>query len=150
MIAETAIPLPTYRRRAEPFPTLFGAPAHAVVTAMNEAGDDVASQAPRVAIGLAHVGATRTGVPLRLADPFGSAGLVTSSCRITIDCHVPPDRRGLHMSRLGDALARSVLSTYPDVATYARELAESVARVEYGAPVSVRVRASIPYLEEIG
>jgi GTP cyclohydrolase FolE2 len=150
MIVESTGLLPTYQRRAPKFPSLFGVPANQVVRAMNDADDDLVSLPPRVRIALDRVGVKRTRVPVRIDDPFGSGTPTVATCGVTIGCPVPSNRRGLHMSRLGDALARSVRPTYPDLATYARALAGAVAAVEYGGPVSVRVRASIPYLEEVG
>jgi GTP cyclohydrolase FolE2 len=141
--------LPTYRRRTPAFSTLFGVPAERALTAMNEADDDVVSHRPRVPVGLRSVGYTQRAVPVRVTDPFGSGAVTTAICRIAIGCPVPASRRGVHMSRLGDALARSILRSYPDLAAYARELAEAVAHVEYGGPASVRLSATIPYLEDV-
>jgi GTP cyclohydrolase FolE2 len=148
MIVETP-PLPTYRRGTDRFTALFQAPAGRVVAAMDQAEDDVVNQPPRLAIELDGVGYTRARIPVRVHDPFGSGMVTTASCTVSIRCGVDGTRRGLHMSRLGDALARSILIPYPTLSEYARTLAEAVSRAEHGSSASVKVRASIPYLEDV-
>jgi GTP cyclohydrolase FolE2 len=141
--------LPVHRRRVETFEAIFKAPVARVLAVMNEAGEDLVDATPRVAIDLRGVGYRRAHVPVSMQDPFGSGALVTAMCNVTVECAVPRGRRGVHVSRLGDAIARSALESYTGVSAYARELALAISRSQRDEPATVAVRASIPYVEEV-
>lgn len=142
-------PFPDYERRVASFEERFGVPAEHVVHAMNAAGDDVVEQPPRFPIGLTHVGYRQADAILSLDDPFESGRRVSAVASVRIDTAVPATRRGVHMSRLGDVLATSLLDGYPDLPTYAAQLASAVDRCQYGGPTAIDVRASVPYLERV-
>ena len=97
--------LPQHSRPARDFQATFGRSAEDALAGMSEAGDDVPDQAPIHPQALARVGLTRTSVPIVIADPFGTPATVQLAC--TVDAHVelPPDKRGIHVSRIGHVLA---------------------------------------------
>jgi GTP cyclohydrolase FolE2 len=145
----TTITLPTYNRRASRFDDVFGAPAAAVLRSMDAAGDDLVQREPLWPIALSEVGCRRDRLIVHVQDPFESGQMVPAICSVSIGTAVPATRRGVHMSRIGDALADAVQRSYPDVASFAEALASLVEGRQYGGPTAVRVEATIPYLEEL-
>ena len=91
---------------------------------MDDARDDVVAHAPNRPLAL-RAGCVRERILVHQDDPFGSPLIVPCVCTVHIASAVPADRRGLHMSRIGDALAQLVQDTYPDVSAFAAALAES-------------------------
>lgn len=149
MTMHTTVRLPLFRRRSTPFEETFGVGLTEVLTAIDRAGDDPVAGAPRVPIGLGSVGYRRSGILVGIDDPFGSGSPVHCIADVKIGTAVPASRRGLHMSRIGDALAQSVLDSYPDLVAFARTLAGAVSRAQYGLATSVEVRGRVPYVEDV-
>lgn len=141
--------LPLFQRQTESFDDTFGVEIADVLTAIGRAEDDPVAGEPRVAIDIQRVGYTRANLLIEIDDPFGSGRPVHSVATVRVASRVPHTHRGLHMSRLGDALARSVTESYPDLVDYARSLAKAICRAQYGRSTLVEVHASVPYLEEL-
>jgi GTP cyclohydrolase FolE2 len=141
--------LPVFQRRARRFEDTFGVGLPKVLTAISDADDDPVAGEPRVGIDLRSVGYTRGGILIQIDDPFGSGRAVQCIATVRIGSTVPATRRGLHMSRIGDALARSVMDPYPDLMAYARALGRAVCQSQYGRRTVIAVRARVPYVEEV-
>lgn len=144
-----AAALPTYRRRSIEFEEAFGAPAATAIRAMDAAGDDLVAARPDWPIAIAEVGCTRDRLIVPLLDPFEARHVAVAICSASIATAVPADRRGLHMSRIGDVVGTAVQRTYPDIAAFAEALADAIDRCQYGGPTTVRVEASVPYIEAV-
>jgi GTP cyclohydrolase FolE2 len=140
--------LPRYRRRTRSFEDLFGAPAAAVLASMDAAGDDVPSRPPRQALDIEAVGLRRRDVLLTIADPFETVDTIQAICTVDVAARVPRTHRGVHMSRIGHAIAETVGIVHRDLAAYAETIADRVADSQYGA-ATVTVHARIPYVEEV-
>jgi GTP cyclohydrolase FolE2 len=141
--------LPTYTRVTPPFEQLFGASVGTVLHAMDEAGDDLVRHPPRLPLDLARVGYRAPDLLLGIADPFGSGRIVTAIAVVRVATMVPSTQRGVHMSRIGDVLARAAQRTHRDAGAYACALAEALDACQYGGPTRVDVRACVPYLEDV-
>lgn len=149
MPATDLSPLRCVRRApAAPFDEVFGVRAADVLASMDAAGDDVVNQPPGCGIEIGAVGLRRRDVVVAIRDPFGSPADVSAVCTLDVAAGVPRDRRGIHLSRIGQIVAESTSASYPDVASYAEALARAVAESQYGR-ARVGVRARIPYLEEV-
>jgi GTP cyclohydrolase FolE2 len=140
--------LPRYRRTGQAFQDLLGATAVDVLASMDAAGDDVPNQTPRDDIELDGVGIRRRDVIVSIEDPFGGSGRVNAICTVDIAASVPGTRRGVHLSRIGQAVAESVATPHRDLSAYARTLAKAVADSQYGG-AKVSVHGRIPYLEDV-
>jgi GTP cyclohydrolase FolE2 len=146
---DAGVPRVTARESAAEFHELFAASPRQVLQAMEEAGDDVAAQEPSIRARIDGVGLTRHHVPVMMRSPFDAGATVTAVCRVRISCGVPSNRRGLHLSRIGHAMAESVSGRHDDAAAYAVRLAQILAASQYGHAI-VDVDASIAYVEETG
>jgi GTP cyclohydrolase FolE2 len=147
MTTQTSVRLPVFQRRSASFEETFGVGVTEVLAAIGEAGADPVANAPRVEIDLQSVGYRRSGIVIQIDDPFGSGQLVPCVATVRVGSGVPAARRGLHLSRLGDALARAVTQPYADLGELARALADTVSRTQYGEETRVDVRGRINFLE---
>lgn len=144
----TATTLPSHCRNVPMMRELVDADPSAVIAAMDLAGDDIASGSAAILVDIDAVGIQRKDITIAIRDPFGSGTDARAVCTIDLAAKVPAANRGLHLSRIGDVMARSVEREYVDVADYARSLASETAASQYGA-ASVTVWARIPYLETL-
>lgn len=140
--------IPRYTRPVQAFDDLFGVPAAGVLVSMDAAGDDVPGQAAAHALALDGVGVRRRDLVVALEDPFGGPEIVNAVCTIRIAATVPATRRGIHLSRIGQSVAETVPGPYRDLIHYARTVAQTVARCQYGG-ATVTVHGRIPYLEQV-
>lgn len=100
---------------------------------------DVPEERPSFPIGLTEVGITGKTVWVDL--PQGRIPFDT-----TITVNLPSEIRGIHMSRMEEAISLLYDERFPDPAAYAEILAERVAASQCGDRVSVRLKGSIPIL----
>jgi GTP cyclohydrolase FolE2 len=138
----------TFRRRAPAFSDLFTATSGRVLAAMDAADDDVPGQAPAHALALDSVGMRRRDVIYSVRSPFDPHDTVAVVCEVSLETSLPADKRGIHVSRLGDVLARSTVDVYEDLSACARHLADRIAECQYGGAV-VHLDARMPYLEMV-
>ncbi len=141
--------MPRHQRRTPDFADALTASAARVIPAMDEAGDDIPHQAPDIGIVLPSVGLDRSRVPVRIHDPFGSRDVAVATCDVAVRTRVPASRRGIHTSRIGDAIARCAAQVYPDLQSYALDLARRIDAAEYGGRTEVRVDGALSYLEQV-
>jgi GTP cyclohydrolase FolE2 len=139
--------LPRYRRNGPTFRDLFGAAPADVLASMDAAGDDIPNAAPACPIRIEQVGLRRTGIVVGIDDPFGGESPVHAVCTLHVAAGVPVTRRGVHMSRIGHAVAESSAGTYRGIGEYTRTLARTIADAQYGQS-RVTVHARVPYVEE--
>lgn len=146
---ENLLKVARYARRAPVFSDALTASAARVIAAMDEAGDDIPYQAPDVQIALPSVGLDRKHVPVRLADPLGSSAVAIAFCNVAVRTSVPASRRGIHTSRIGNAIAESASRVYSDLQSYAMDLARHIDDAEYGGRTEVEVDGAFSYLEPV-
>ncbi len=138
-----------YRRPAPTFRQALGVGAERVIPAMDAAGDDVPYQVPEVALALPSVGLDRRHVPVIIDDPLGGGGTCQLSCQVQVRTAVPADRRGIHTSRIGTAVAGAAGRRHESLQAFAREVARRVDASEYGLGSTVGVSGVLSYLEDV-
>ncbi len=142
--------LAQHTRAPRDFQATFGRSAEDTLASMNEAGDDVPNQSPRHQLAVARVGMTRTSIPLVVANPFGAPGTVHVACTVHMHVGLAPDRRGIHVSRLGHVLAGLSGQPHESLHAYAIALCERVAEAQQCGNAEVTVSGVLSYLEHVG
>jgi GTP cyclohydrolase FolE2 len=130
------------------FERVIGADSALTLAAMDAAGDDVANARPAVPIRIGEVGMRRRDVLVTVRDPFDERRDVQAVCTVDLAASVPVTHRGLHLSRIGDELAKRTGTRYADVIDYSAALAQSIAARQYGG-ATVAVWARVPYVETL-
>lgn len=142
--------LPRRTRTIAPFAETFGVEAAGVLDAMSRADDDPANQAPPVAVDIDAVGVVRHHVPVRIAHPLDPTCRATVQCTVDMGTALPSSHRGIHVSRLGDALARACAVAYVDLTEFAEQLCRAISERQYGGPTRVEVQGHASWLEDVG
>lgn len=143
------MPFPYDRHPQLRFEDLFPRDAEATIRAMDAAGDDIPYQKPRWSLPIESAGVERERVPVRIADPFRAGGESSLSCKLKVATRVPPDKRGLHMSRLNHLIADAAARPHASLEEFALGLAEEINRTQYGGPSTVSVQGFLPYWEHV-
>ncbi len=141
--------LPIHQRNRAGFNDTFELSAHETIEAMNQSGQDIASQQPEFKLPLKKMGVTRTGVPVQIVNPFDSNDFVQISCDVSMHVSVAEDRRGIHVSRLGDTLASHTTDYYQSLDEYAMRVAESTRKVQHSDHAVVQVSGQFAFLEPL-
>jgi GTP cyclohydrolase IV len=139
-----------HRRARGTFLEAFGRSADDAIAEMDREGDDVPSQVPSTPILLQRIGIVREAIPVTLVDPFDPEGRVQLGCTVEAHTGLDRERRGIHVSRLGDVLARSSVEVFPSLQGYALALCERIHQAQACEVVEVRVRGVLSYLEDVG
>lgn len=143
------MPFP-YNRHPQPrFEELFPRSAEDAIRAMDEAGDDIPYQKPRWPLAIESAGVERERVPVRIADPLRPGSECALSCKLKVATRVPPDKRGLHMSRLNHLIADAAARPHASLEEFAGALAEEINRTQYHGPSTVSVQGFLPYWEQV-
>jgi len=111
---------------------------HARVVAMSP---DVPGEAPRVPLPLGEVGVSRKTVWIDLPE-----GRIPFDADISVN--LPADCRGIHMSRIEEAVSELHSVSFPDPGAYAERLARLVSRTQRGDEVKVRIAGRMPVLRQ--
>ncbi len=140
--------LPIHQRHTPEFHGVFERTARETIATMNELGRDVANQRATQPLALQKMGVIRTSVPVGISDPFGGSAPVQLACTVDLSVGVPQDRRGIHVSRIGDVLARLTTRAYSSLVDYATHLAQELETTQHAPEAHVRVEGDLVYLEE--
>jgi len=116
---------------------------------MDASGHDIPEQRPSVPLAIGYVGVERSHLPITIEDPFGSGVPVRLSCDFTGGTAVPSDRRGLHMSRIGNLIAEAATRSYASLLTAALDIAERLREVQYEGDTRVALRGHFAFLEPL-
>jgi len=141
--------LPRFNRNWAGFSEVFGVSSAEVITSMNNADDDIPEQEPKYKISLNSVGVTRNNIPVQILDPFGSGEFVQVNCSIVAETAVPYYKRGIHMSRIGDILAKLTQREFVSLQEYSLNVANLLTDLEYGGSSKVEVKGELSYLEQV-
>ncbi len=144
-----AATLPRHSRAQIPFEQRFGRSHVETIAAMDAQGDDIPDQAPACRLTLPAMGVNRSDIPILIADPFTPGRLVQLACEVRAHAGLPAGRRGIHVSRIGDAIAGLAAQPFGSLEHYAATLCERVAEVQECEQVSVRVQGVLSYLEDV-
>ncbi len=116
---------------------------------MDRAGDDIAQQAPTHRIGLSYVGVTRTDIPVQIVDPFDPDRTISMACTVEAGVSLAADRRGIHVSRIGDLLAVLASQAFPSLREYAAEACGRLRANQGADEAGISVRGVLTYLERV-
>lgn len=141
--------LPRHARERQVFEQVFGRSQQATLAAMDAAGDDVPDQAPRLALPLRRMGVQRSAIPVTIADPFDRRRTTQLSCSVSAHASLEAGRRGIHVSRIGDALAQLSPQAFASLQDYASALCVQVAQAQGSTAAEVRVGGVLSYLEPL-
>ena len=141
--------LPQYEREWSSFDETFGVTASQVITEMNKSGDDIPEQEPNYSLKLQAAGVTRTNIPVNILHPFDPHQVVQIVCSLVANTEVPSSKRGVHMSRIGDIIAKATTYTYTSLQEYTGHIAESLSKWEYQGSSQVKAYGQLPYLEMV-
>ncbi len=142
---------PQHARGRARFDDQFDRSPQGTMAAMSAAGDDVPNQRPSHAVRLQRMGVTRTAIPVSIVDPFDAGRSVQLGCSIAAHTALAADRRGIHVSRIGDLLARLSQELFPSLSDYAAALCERLCEAQDSDDAEVTVEGVLSYIErEIG
>ena len=122
---------------------------HQAINAMNSHGDDVPNQSPVREIALQRMGVRRTAIPVTILDPFDASRTVQLSCAVDAHVGLQPHRRGIHVSRIGDLLARFSTRVFPSLDQYAGALCEQLRAAQASENAGVQVSGVFSYVEDV-
>jgi len=141
--------LPRYERNLPDFSEVFGVSAAEVIEDMDRCGDDIPEQEPKYGFNINYAGVRRENIPVKLLDPFGSEQVFQVFCSLEASTEVPYFKRGIHMSRIGDIIAKSTQNTYESLQQYGLNVADMLTKYEYQGSSQVKVETKFPYLENV-
>ena len=116
---------------------------------MDRGGYDIPNQSPNTPLHLKRVGVKRHSIPIRVVDPFGSGSTVPLSCSVGAFLSLAPERRGIHVSRIGDLLAQLSEQAYPSLQDYAVKANALLRSGQDGHSARVEVEGVLTYLESV-
>ena len=138
-----------HTRGRSTFAETFGRSHDEAIASMDRQGDDVPNQIPTSPILLQRIGITREAIPVTLVDPFDPEGRVQLACTVEAHASLDPQRRGIHISRLGDLLARLTAEVFPSLQHYAAALCERICDAQGCDVAEVRASGVLSYLEDV-
>ncbi len=138
-----------YERPADSFEEVFEQTARNVIARMDATGNDIPHQKPQYQIILPSAGVTREQVPVVITDPLNDNSQTRVMCEVIALTEVPALKRGIHMSRIGDCIARLTNQSFESLQEYVIALAEAIQKSQYGGPTHTKVHGVYSYLEKI-
>jgi GTP cyclohydrolase FolE2 len=116
---------------------------------MDRERDDIPKQVPATPVVLQRIGIVREAIPVTIVDPFQAGALVQLFASVEAHLSIDAQRRGIHVSRLGDVLARLSARTFDSLEHYAQTLCERFCDEQGSEDADVRVTAVLSYLEDV-
>jgi GTP cyclohydrolase IV len=138
-----------YTRPEPRFEEVFGKSGRDTIASMDASGDDIAYQKPKHKLTLPSAGVSRSHVPVVLNDLFDNNSQTQLSCDVVVLTEVPATKRGIHLSRISDCIARLSERSFSTLQDYASALAEKVMSGQYGGPTTARVSGLYTYHEQV-
>lgn len=141
--------LRNHNRERTPFSTEFGVESSVVISEMDKSGNDIPYQQPQVPLTINHAGVIRENVPLHIVNPFHSGSIVVLHSKITLHTAVPPSNRGLHMSRIGDIVAKVSSQRYDNLQDCTLDLVKRLSESQYKSDSCAEIEAVFSYIEDV-
>lgn len=141
--------LPRHQRTRRSFAGTFERDHEQTIEAMDRGGHDIPNQAPSTPLGLRNIGVKRSAIPVVLRNPLGGKEPVHLSCTVDARVSLAAAKRGIHVSRIGDLLARRSGEVYPSLLDYADSLNADLRAAQKSESAMVAVEGIFTYLEEI-
>lgn len=146
---EQNMKLPGHQRSRPTFAETFERDHEQTILAMDQGGSDIPNQAPKTALRLQRVGIKRRSIPVLVSDPLGGGQIVQLSCSVNAYVSLEAQRRGIHVSRIGDLLAKLSGQVFPSLQDYAAQLSELVRAGQESHSAHVSVQGVFTYLENV-
>lgn len=108
---------------------------------------DVPNEKPEFPIPINDVGISNQKVYVKIADPFDITKYCDIFCDIEINITLPADKRGIHMSRVEQALYESTLDTYVTLSHFSQLLSRKIFNTQ--SCHNVKTKLSGVYLYKI-
>lgn len=141
--------LSAHQRSRPTFAETFERDHEQTILAMDGGGSDIPNQSPKTALRLKRVGVKRSSIPVSIFDPLGGGQIVQLSCSIDASVGLEAQRRGIHVSRIGDLLAKLSSQVFPSLQEYASQLSELLRAGQRCDSAQVAVRGVLTYLEKV-
>lgn len=141
--------LPKHQRNRRSFAETFERDHEQTIAAMDAGGGDIPGQTPATPLALGQVGVKREAIPVQIVDPFGSGATVQLPCAVEAKVKLAAERRGIHVSRIGDLLARYSSEVHPSLEDYARRVSEGLRAGQGCEGAVVSVAGTLTYLEDV-
>jgi GTP cyclohydrolase FolE2 len=144
--------LPAHQRGRPAFAALFERDQLETIQAMDAGGSDIPGQVPATRLRIQRVGVSRHSIPVAILDPLGSGEVVHLSCDVSARMGLGPDRRGIHVSRIGDHLAKLSGKVFGSLEEYALHLSQMLrdGQGQGSDSAAVSVKGVFTYIEQIG
>ena len=138
-----------FNRGISDFKSTFGSDPDSVIDSMNKNNDDIPNQIPIHKIEIQEAGVVRENIPLRVIDPlFGKKTLCLIS-KLDIKTRISGQRRGLHMSRIGDIIATTSQENFECIEDFIRKVAMGVCESQESVDVKIKLTAPLPFYEDV-
>ena len=141
--------LSAHQRSRRAFADTFERDHQQTILAMDQAGADIPNQPPKTALKLKRVGVKRSSIPVQIFDPLGGGQIVQLSCGVEASVSLEAQRRGIHVSRIGDLLAKLSGQVFPSLQEYASQLGELLRTGQKSHAAQVTVQGVFTYLEKV-
>lgn len=136
--------LAEYKRQHQPFQETFGVSAIELIKGMDASLADIAKQVPKHRTKLGTVGLQRDDVPVIIADPLDDTLTHQLRCSVRISVSLDAMLRGIHVSRMSNALAEVCFEQcYPNLLAFTTNAADKIAMTQEAS--SCRVQAEGVY-----
>lgn len=138
-----------YNRNKSSFVEIFGVDSLLVISKMDNNNDDIPDQVPEHRVKIQKAGLTREFVPVNVLDPFFKKKYVTLSAKIIIQTAIPVEKRGLHISRISDIIAKISQKRFSSIEYFMKELSFKISRSQHGMETFVELIAPFSYFENV-
>lgn len=138
-----------FNRENKSFKKLFKTNSSQILFNMEKSGDDIPNQAPFFKIKIQEVGVVRENVPIKILDPFYHKELITLNSEIELGVAVGNDKRGVHMSRIGDVIANISQKKFKFVEDCIEEIAIKINETQCASESFVKLTAPFPFYEDV-
>ena len=142
--------LSEYTRKQDRFVDVFGVTPAQLIREMDNSAADVASQRPKYETKLAKVGVQRHSIPVDLLDPLDKTKTHQISCNIRISVSLEAMLRGIHVSRMGNAIAEvSSSQPFQDLLCFTTALADHIALSQGADSCQVGAEGVYTFIEQV-
>lgn len=139
--------LAKYKREQPRFEEVFGVSPAKLIQEMDSAAADIANQAPQYDTELTTVGVHRNDIPVNIADPLDGALTHQLRCSVRVSVSLNAMRRGIHVSRMSNALADLSTQRYSDLLDFTTIAAQKIAESQGASSCRVRADGVYTFLE---
>ncbi len=141
--------IPSHQRSRRSFAGTFERDHAETIAAMDSGGHDIPRQKPRIRLALRNVGIRRDSIPVNLIDPLGGSEVVQLPCKVDARVALGGERRGIHVSRIGDLLSQLSARSFVSLSEYSAELLRCLRTTQAAESATVAVEGVLTYFERV-